>query len=155
EYGQYTDFIELAGEINTAMPEYVVHRVSEALNDNSKSIKGSRILVLGLAYKADVDDERESPSYVLMEMLKNRGAQVDYHDPYVPVIKPTREHAHWAGTKSVTWNRETISSFDLALIATKHSSVNYRELAQWSPIIVDTRNAMFGVNAGSSRIWKA
>ncbi len=155
EYGQHTRFIELAGEINTAMPEYVIHRVAEALNDKSKSIKGSRILVVGLAYKADVDDERESPSYVLMEMLKSRGAHVDYYDPYVPVIKPTREHAHWAGTKSITWNRETIGSFDLVLIATKHTSVNYQELAQWSHGIVDTRNAMVDIATGSCRVWKA
>ena len=99
EYGQNTRFIELAGEINTAMPEYVVHRVADALNDRQKAIKGSSILVLGLAYKPNVDDERESPSYVLMEMLKERGAKVAYYDPYVPVIRPTREHGHWAGTK--------------------------------------------------------
>ena len=155
EYGQHTRFIELAGEINTAMPDYVVHRVAEALNESSKSIKGSRVLVVGLAYKADVDDERESPSYVLMEMLKQRGAHVDYYDPYVPVIRPTREHAHWAGTKSVTWDRKTIENYDLVLISTKHSSVNYQELAQWSRCIVDTRNAMSGIKTESARIWKA
>lgn len=80
---------------------------------------------------------------------------LDLVRPYVPVIKPTREHAHWGGTKSVMRNRETISGFDLALIATKHSSVNYQELSQWSPIIVDTRNAMSGINTGSARVWKA
>jgi nucleotide sugar dehydrogenase len=155
EYGQHTKFIELAGEVNTAMPEYVVNRVAEALNDASKAVKGSRILIIGLAYKADVDDERESPSYVLMEILKHRGAHVAYYDPYVPVIRPTREHAQWTGTKSITWNKETVQSFDLVLIATKHSSVNYRELAEWSRCIVDTRNAMMGVQSGSCRIWKA
>ena len=155
EYGQHTRFIELAGEINTAMPEYVVHRVAEALNNESKAVKGSRILVIGLAYKADVDDERESPSYVLMDLLKDRGAQVAYYDPYVTVIKPTREHAHWQGTNSVTWDRETIQSFDLTLIATKHSNVNYHELAEWSRCIVDTRNAMNGIPTDSTRVWKA
>jgi len=155
EFGQHTRFIELAGEINTAMPEYVVHRVSEALNDRGRAIKGSRILVLGLAYKADVDDERESPSYVLMEMLKKRGAQVNYYDPFVPVIRPTREHAHWAGTKSIEWNMKLIKSFDLVLISTKHSSVNYQELAEWSNCIVDTRNAMAGITVKSSQVWKA
>lgn len=154
EYGQHTRFIELAGEINTAMPDYVVNRVAEALNESSKSIKGSRVLVVGLAYKADVDDERESPSYVLMEMLKHRGANVDYYDPYVPVIKPTREHAHWAGTRSVAWDRKTVESYDLVLISTKHSSVNYQELAQWSRCIVDTRNAMSGIKT-DVRVWKA
>ena len=106
EYGQHTRFIELAGEINTGMPVYVVHRVAEALNDRSKAIKGSRVLILGLAYKPNVDDDRESPSYVLMEMLKERGADVSYYDPFVPVVKLTREHPQWAGTRSIAWNRE-------------------------------------------------
>src|SRR3954471_18327517 len=112
EYGQHTRFIELAGEVNTAMPEYVVRRVTDALNDRQKAVRGSSILVVGLAYKPNVDDERESPSYVLMEMLKSRGAKVAYYDPYVPIIRPTREHAHWTGTKSVAWDKQTISSFD-------------------------------------------
>ena len=155
EYGQHTKFIELAGEINTSMPEYVVHRVAEALNEGSKAVKGSRVLVVGLAYKADVDDERESPSYTLMEMLKQRGAHVDYYDPYVPVIRPTREHAHWAGTKSVVWDQKTVQSFDLVLISTKHSCVSYRELAEWSRCIVDTRNAMAGIKTKPQQVWKA
>lgn len=155
EYGQHTRFIELAGEINTAMPDHVVHTVAEALNERSKAVKGSRILVVGLAYKPNVDDERESPSYVLMEKLQQRGATVAYHDPYVPVIKPTREHAHWAGTKSVAWTRADVQGFDLALIATNHASVNYRELAEWSPCIVDTRNAMAGIPAAPGQVWKA
>jgi UDP-N-acetyl-D-glucosamine dehydrogenase len=155
EYGQHTRFIELAGEINTAMPEYVVHKVADALNSRKKAINGSRVLVLGLAYKPNVDDERESPSYVLMEMLHHRGAHVAYYDPYVPVIRPTREHAHWAGTKSVTWSRETISGFDLVLIATNHASVNYRELAAWAPCIVDSRNAMAEVEANAGQVVKA
>jgi UDP-N-acetyl-D-glucosamine dehydrogenase len=155
EFGQHTRFIELAGEINTSMPDYVIHKVSEALNERSKSIKGSKILVLGLAYKPNVDDERESPSYVLMEMLQKRGAEVAYHDPYVPVIKPTREHAHWAGTKSIGWNRETIGEFDLVLIATNHANVNYDELALWARCIVDTRNAMTGIKVREGNVWKA
>ena len=97
EYGQNTRFIELAAEINTAMPDYVVARVAEALNDQGKPLKRSRILLLGLAYKANVDDDRESPSYYLMDKLGPQGAVVAYHDPNVPVIGPTREHAHWAG----------------------------------------------------------
>src|SRR5271156_5300602 len=101
EYSQNTRFIELAGEINTAMPGHVVSRVIEALNSGRKALNGSKILVLGLAYKPNVDDERESPSYTLMETLKSRGAAVAYYDPYVPVIRPTREHAHWAGVRSV------------------------------------------------------
>jgi UDP-N-acetyl-D-glucosamine dehydrogenase len=155
EYGQCTKFIELAGEVNTAMPEYVVHRVAEALNESCKAINGSRILVVGLAYKPDVDDERQSPSYVLMDMMKSRGAKVSYYDPYVPVIKPTREHAHWAGTESIPWNKEVIGRFDLALIATKHSCIRYADLAEWTPCVVDTRNAMAGISPGSCRLWKA
>ena len=155
EFGQNTRFIELAGEINTSMPLYVVHRVADALNDRQKAINGSSILVLGLAYKPNVDDDRESPSYVLLEMLTERGAKVAYYDPYVPVIKPTREHAHWAGTKSVVWNKEAISAFDLVLIATNHACVDYQELANWTSCIVDTRNAMAAVPTLPKQVWKA
>lgn len=155
EYGKNTRFIELAGEINTQMPELVVHRVSDALNDGGKSVKGSRVLVLGLAYKPNVDDERESPSYVLMSLLSERGAEVEYHDPYVPIIKPTREHSRWAGKRSVNWSRPSIASFDLVLIATNHTSVNYQELAEWANCIVDTRNAMAAVPKAAGRVWKA
>ncbi|HON48197.1 MAG TPA: nucleotide sugar dehydrogenase [Kiritimatiellia bacterium] len=142
EYGQSTRFIELAGEVNTRMPEMVVTRVAEALNKTRKPLNGSRILVLGLAYKANVDDDRESPSYVLMELLKQRGAEVSYYDPYVPVIKVTREHPQWAGTRSIAWTREAIAGFDCVLIATAHDGVDYRQLAEWALLIVDTRNAM-------------
>jgi UDP-N-acetyl-D-glucosamine dehydrogenase len=155
EYGQNTRFIELAGEVNTAMPDYVVHRVADALNEQQKAVNGSKILVLGLAYKPNVDDERESPSYVLMEKLQARGAQVAYYDPYVPVIRPTREHAHWTGVKSVEWTRDTIASYDLVLISTNHANVNYQELAEWSPCIVDTRNAMAGLKTKPGQVWKS
>jgi UDP-N-acetyl-D-glucosamine dehydrogenase len=155
EFGQNTRFIELAGEINTAMPLYVVHRLADALNDRQKALKGSSVLVLGLAYKPNVDDERESPSYVLMDMLKERGAKVSYHDPYVPVIKRTREHAHWAGTRSVPWNKETLTAFDAVLIATNHREINYQELANWTECIVDTRNAMAGIPTLPNQVWKA
>jgi UDP-N-acetyl-D-glucosamine dehydrogenase len=155
EFEHSTRFIELAGEINTAMPDHVVHRVAEALNHAGKAIKGSRILVLGLSYKPNVDDERESPSYRLLEKLKQRGAIVAYHDPHIPVIRPTREHPHWAGTKSVPWTRPTISGFDLVLIATAHACVNYQELADWAQCIIDTRNVMASVNVASGKVWKA
>src|SRR4051812_23060492 len=128
EYGHNTRFIELAGEINTAMPEFVLHRVADALNSQRKAVNGSRILVLGLAYKPDVDDERQSPSYTLMTLLRERGAEVEYYDPYVPIIKPTREHSELAGKKSIEWSKADVSGFDLVLIATNHSSVNYDEL---------------------------
>ncbi len=155
EYGRNTRFIELAGEINTSMPEHVVHRVAEALNSQRKALNGSKVLVLGLAYKPNVDDERESPSYVLMNLLSERGAEVEYHDPYVPAIKPTREHSHWAGKKSVAWDKKTVQSFDLVLIATNHACVDYEELADWAPLIVDTRNAMAGIPVGPGKVWKA
>jgi UDP-N-acetyl-D-glucosamine dehydrogenase len=154
EYGQHTRFIELAGEINTRMPQYVVNAIANALNTHRKAINGSKVLILGLAYKPNVDDERESPSYVLMRLLAEQGAQVAYYDPYVPVIKPTREHPQFAGTKSIEWNRATIESFDLVLIATNHSSVNYHELGKWAQCIVDTRNAMARVDNTTS-VWKA
>ena len=155
EYGQHTRFIELAGEINTRMPEHVVRVVADALNTQCKAIKGSKILILGLAYKPNVDDERESPSYVLMKLLAERGAEVAYYDSYVPLIKPTREHPQFAGRKSVEWDRATIGAFDLVLIATNHSSVNYHELGDWAQCIVDTRNAMAGVQIASGKVWKA
>ena len=155
EYGQNTRFIELAGEVNTSMPAYVVHRVADALNEQRRAVKDSSILVLGLSYKPNVDDERESPSYVLMEMLKERGAKVAYYDPYVPVIKPTREHADWAGTRSVEWTRDTIAGFNCVLIATNHACVNYQELADWAACIVDTRNAMAGIPTKAGQVWKA
>jgi UDP-N-acetyl-D-glucosamine dehydrogenase len=155
EYGKHTRFIELAGEINTAMPEYVVRRVADALNARNKAVKDSRVLILGLAYKPNVDDERESPSYVLMDLLSERGAELKYYDPYVPKIKPTREHSRWAGKKSVEWNRATIESFDLVLIATNHFCVNYQDLADWAHCIVDTRNAMSGTHVRPGKVWKA
>ena len=137
------------------MPMHVVNRTAEALNELRKPMKGSRVLVLGLAYKPNVDDDRESPSYVLMDLLKARGADVAYYDPYVPVIRLTREHPHWAGTRSVAWNRETLQGFDAVIIATNHQAVNYQELADWSACIVDTRNAMAGVKVKPRQVWKA
>ncbi len=155
EYGQHTRFIELAGEINTRMPEHVVHCVADALNSQHKSINSSRILIVGLAYKPNVDDERESPSYVLMKLLGERGATVEYYDPYVPVIRPTREHPHFAGQRSISWDRRVIEAFDLVLIATSHSVINYKELGDWAGCIVDTRNAMAGLEVAPGKVWKA
>ena len=155
EYVQNTRFIELAGEVNSAMPEYVVQQVIIALNARRKALNGSKVLIVGLAYKADVDDDRESPSYVLMNLLSERGAKVAYHDPYVPVIRPTREHPHWAGTKSVRWDARTVKGFDLVLIATKHTSVDYGSLAKWASTIVDTRNAMSGIPTRKGQVYKA
>ncbi len=155
EFGQHTRFIELAGEINTAMPAHVVNRTAEALNAQKKSVNGSRVLLLGLAYKPNVDDDRESPTYELMDLFKRRGAEVAYYDPFVPVVRMTREHPHWAGTRSVNWDRKTVESFDVVVIATNHQSVSYKELASWADCIVDTRNQMAGVKSKPGQVWKA
>ena len=155
QFGQETRFVELAGEINTAMPNKVVARVAEALASAGKKLRGARVLVLGLAYKANVDDDRESPSYVLMNLLEGRGAKVSYYDPHIPVIRPSREHSHWAGTKSVKWNRKTISAFDAILISTAHEAVNYGQLADWARLIVDTRNVMAEIKIANDKVWKA
>jgi UDP-N-acetyl-D-glucosamine dehydrogenase len=155
EFDRSTRFIELAGEINTAMPVHVVERLGEALNFAHKPLNGSRVLVLGLAYKPNVDDERESPSYRIMELLKQRGAEVSYYDPHVPVIRPTRDHLQWAGKRSVPWERTTIAGFDAVVITTAHECVNYQELAEWAQCIVDTRNAMAAVQVARGRVWKA
>jgi UDP-N-acetyl-D-glucosamine dehydrogenase len=155
EYGQNTRFIELAGEINTAMPQYVVSRVSEALNDSRKAINGSKILLVGLAYKADVDDMRESPTFILLDLLKARGADVAYYDPFVPVIRPTREHANWTGVESIPWDEKKIKGYDAVVIATAHKGVNYQQLADWSSCIIDTRNAMLNMKSRPGTVWRA
>jgi UDP-N-acetyl-D-glucosamine dehydrogenase len=155
EYGQHTRFIELAGEINTAMPQYVVNRVMEALNAGRKALNGSRILLIGLAYKPNVDDPRESPTFVLMDLLKSRGAEVAYYDPHIPVIGPTREHAAWTGTRSIPWQKSAVSAFDAVVIATAHDALNYKELLDWSGCIIDTRNAMADLKSEAGQVWKA
>jgi UDP-N-acetyl-D-glucosamine dehydrogenase len=148
EYGVTTKFIELAGEINTAMPDFVVNRVMEALNDAGKPLKGSKILMLGLAYKANIDDDRESPSYHLIEKLEERGASVGYNDPHIPAIKPTREFPKLAGRKSVGIS----NAFDLILIATAHDEYKKINFEQFTVPIVDTRNI---VVRKSGRVYKA
>ena len=155
EFGQHTRFIELAGEINTAMPKYVVNRVIEALNAQRKALNGSSVLLIGLAYKPNVDDPRESPTFALMDLLKNGGAAVSYYDPHIPVVGPTREHAAWTGTPSVAWNQKTIESFDAVVIATAHDAVNYKDLAEWTSCIIDTRNAMADLRTKPGHVWKA
>ena len=138
EFGKNTRFIELAGEINTNMPNYVISRVADALNERGKSIKGSKILVLGLAYKANLDDCRESPSFVLMEKLEAKAAVVDYHDSYVPVVPPTREHAQFNGKQSV----EIKDLYDLILLSTDHSEYKEFDFSNYSCPLVDTRNCI-------------
>jgi UDP-N-acetyl-D-glucosamine dehydrogenase len=155
EYGHQTRFIELAGEINTRIPEYVINRCVEALNSVGKAVRGSRVLMIGLAYKPNVDDLRESPTFVYMDHFLKHGALVEYYDPYIPEIGPSREHMNWRGKRSVEWSCDSVSSFDLSLILTNHACIDYRQLADWSPLIVDTRNSIDGKNAISGQVWRA
>jgi UDP-N-acetyl-D-glucosamine dehydrogenase len=155
EFDVPTRFIELAGEINTSMPKIVVSACARALSSHSeKSVKNSHILVVGLAYKSDIDDMRESPALVLMELLEGRGAIVDYYDDFIPVIPETREHAKLAGRKSIDFNKDSVEGYDLVLISTKHSKVDFQLLADHASIIVDTRNAMSGLS-GKAKVIKA
>ncbi len=156
EYGLNTRFIELAGEVNTDMPRYVINRTLEGLNAHKKSLNGSKVLVIGLAYKPNVDDMRESPTFHIMDLLEKYGASVDYYDPYIPVIGPTREHKHWTGRKSVEWGKDIVSGYDAVIIATNHKDIDYNELAEWSDCIIDTRNSLKDVKPrGDKHIWKA
>lgn len=137
EYGVHTRFIELAGEVNSAMPDYVVSKVVAALNERCKAVRGSRVLVLGIAYKKNVDDMRESPSVVLMEKLQAMGAQISYSDPHVPVFPEMREHSF--DLKSVPLTGSTLSSFDCVLVSTDHDRFDYDLIREHSPLIVDAR----------------
>jgi UDP-N-acetyl-D-glucosamine dehydrogenase len=140
EHGMHTRFIELAGEINTAMPHHVVDRVAAALNDLGRALKGSRVLVLGAAYKPDVDDCRESPAFDLLELLEDRGAIVSYNDPHVPVLPPVRGHA--IRLESVALTPETLKAQDCVLVVTDHAAYDWEFLAAHAALIVDTRGAL-------------
>ena len=144
QYDIAARFIELAGELNTSMPYYVIGKISEALNRNGRAIRGSRILVLGLAYKKDVDDLRESPSVVLIELLRKRGAKVDYNDPFIPITHPQRHHN--LKMKSIPLTAAAIKRYDLVLIATDHSVYDWAFIVRNARLIVDTRNATAGVD---------
>ena len=153
QYDMNTRFIELAGEINTAMPDYVVARLAEGLNTKKKALNGSKILVLGLAYKKDVDDIRESPSIELIEKLRARGAKVDYNDPHVAKTHPQREHDLRMTSKKLT--APMIKSYDCVLIATDHSAYDYEWIVKNAKLVVDTRNATAHVKTGRKQIVKA
>jgi UDP-N-acetyl-D-glucosamine dehydrogenase len=137
QYGLHTRFIELAGEINSDMPHWVIGKVTDALNQRGRSVMGSRVLVLGIAYKKDVADMRESPSVELMELLREKGAVVDYSDPHVPVFPRLREHSFELA--SVTLTPESVASYDLVLLATSHSAFDYSLIIEHAKLIVDTR----------------
>jgi UDP-N-acetyl-D-glucosamine dehydrogenase len=142
EYGVHTRFIELAGEVNSAMPEYVVSKVAEALNDRKKSIRGSRILILGIAYKKDVDDMRESPSLEIMELLRAKGAEIAYSDPHIPVFPKLREH-HFDLT-SIPLTPTAMAGYDCLVIATDHRAFDYGEIQRHAKLIVDARGVYTG-----------
>jgi len=151
EHGITTRFIELAGEINTLMPDYVIQKIIFALNREGKSLKNSRILLLGLAYKKNVDDTRESVTFKIMELLEEKEAVTDYNDPYIPQIKPTRKYKQFVGKKSVALKK--INQYDCVVILTDHTSYDFKAIANQSKIIVDTRNACGNIK--SKKIIKA
>ncbi|MDR2346928.1 MAG: nucleotide sugar dehydrogenase [Planctomycetaceae bacterium] len=153
--GLTTRFIELAGEINTAMPLYVIRRVIDALNDKRKALNGSNICVLGLAYKKDVDDPRESPSFELIDRLINKGAIVTYNDPYIPVLPSMRHWKNIKEMKSMVLSKEFLSSQDCVLIATDHSVYDYEFIVKNSELIVDCRNATKNIKIEQEKIVKA
>jgi UDP-N-acetyl-D-glucosamine dehydrogenase len=153
EYGMSTKFIELAGEVNVGMPRWVINKCMEALNEQGKSLRGSKVLVLGLAYKKDIDDVRESPSLELIELLKEHGAKVDYNDPHVPRTHRMREYD--LKMTSVPLTAANLARYDLVLISTDHSSYDYQSIVDGSRLVIDTRNATKGVKRNRKKIVKA
>ena len=156
EFNIATRFIELAGEVNTAMPRRIVEKTADALSERAgKAIRGARILIVGLAYKKNVDDTRESPALTITELLERRGAQVSYHDPFLAEIPPTREHPQFAGRRSTPLSADSAASFDAAIICTDHDPIDYRLLAEHCPLLIDTRNACARRGIASERVVKA
>jgi UDP-N-acetyl-D-glucosamine dehydrogenase len=153
KFGVHTRFIELAGEVNTAMPEQVVRQVAGALNQKAKPVRGSKICVLGVAYKKDVDDARESPAFEIIELLMEQGAQVSYSDPHVPRVPSVRHHQIRMESQELT--PAFLAAQDCVLIVTDHSSYDYQSIARHSSLIVDTRNAMAGVACPAGLVVKA
>jgi UDP-N-acetyl-D-glucosamine dehydrogenase len=154
QYGSSTRFIELAGEVNTAMPAYVVSKIADSLNDLGKPVKGSRIAILGMAYKKDVDDPRESPGFELMDLLLKKGAAVTYNDPHIPRLPSMRHYPHLR-MESQPLSAEFLASRDCVLIATDHSAYDYAWIVQHSRLVVDTRNATKAVTKFRDRIVRA
>ena len=155
EFGKATRFIEIAGEINTAMPAYVIDQLMNALNEHSKALKNSKVLLIGVAYKPDIDDLRESPSLALLDLLFEKGAKVDYYDPYIPSLPHTRKHPKYEGMKSIDLTPEAVQSYDAVLISTNHSAIDYNELVENAQLVVDTRNATKDVTIGKDKIFFA
>lgn len=156
EYGLNTRFIELSGEINAAMPNHVVDRLAEALNQRfAKCLNGARILLVGMAYKKNVDDTRESPALALIRILERRGARVDYHDPHIPALPKTREYPDYAGRRGIGWDPDALARYDAAVICTDHDDVDYAGLVAACPLVVDSRNATRHVRDGRDKIVPA
>jgi len=153
EYGVSTRFIELAGEINTSMPAHVVSELMNLLNDRGRALKGSRVLVLGVAYKPNVGDPRESPGLTLIELLQERGAQVDYSDPFIPALPRSRKFD--LGHKSVPITAQSLGVYDAVLIATAHDAFDYPFIVKHAKLVLDTRNATKNVREGREKIFKA
>ncbi len=154
KHGLTTRFIELAGEVNTSMPAYVVSKVADALNDHGKPVKGSKITLLGMAYKKDVDDPRESPGFELMELLLHKGAEVEYNDPHIPTL-PAMRHYPDLRMSSHDLTEDYLASHDCVLIATDHSAYDWNWIARHAPLIVDTRNATRNVTDPKATIVHA
>ena len=150
EYGVWARFIELAGEVNTSMPRFVVDKTAEALNDAGKSLKGARVLVLGLSYKADIDDDRESPTFEILELLLERGADIAYCDPHIPVARRGRKHD--LNLTSVPCNAKTFAEYDAVIVSTAHSAFKDTDLYRDCAIVIDTRNI---VQSTRGRLYRA
>jgi len=156
EFDRQTRFIELAGEINRGMPKHVISKLALALsNHHKKALNGASVLVMGIAYKKNVDDMRESPSLVLMELLEQHGAKFEYFDPHISEIPSTREHAHFTGLKCVELSPETLSKFDVVLIATDHDMTDWQLIADHASLVIDTRNAMASTKPGKAVVVRA
>jgi UDP-N-acetyl-D-glucosamine dehydrogenase len=156
EHGINTRFIELAGEINSNMPRYVVDRLANVIDRiRGIGLSQAKVLIIGVAYKRDVDDMRESPALVIIELLRARGASVDYYDPHVPVIPKSREHASLAGMRSVSIDPASVASYDAVLIVTDHTEIDWQSLANAARLVMDTRNATANVIEGKDKIFSA
>lgn len=153
--GLPTRFIELAGEINQQMPDFVFNRLSEALNDKSKPINGSKLLVIGMAYKKNVDDMRESPALTIFDRIQKAGGNASYYDPHIPLIPRTREYPHLSGVESVKWDKDCLAQFDAAVIVTAHDAIDYPLLLSNVPTVIDSRNALAQMTGKPNQIWKA
>ena len=153
EYGVWTRFIHLAGEINTEMPRYVVRKTADALNEDGKATKGAKVCVLGLAYKADIDDDRESPSYEIIELLQEKGAEVSYCDPFFPAARKTRKHD--LGMTSVPCTADSFATFDALVISTAHTQFKDPQLYRGVRLVIDTRNIVNASGGSGARLVKA